>query len=362
MSDATRMAPSARDRHLFAPGPKRILALDGGGVRGVVALAFLKEIEAKLTAQAGRPVRLCDYFDLIGGTSTGAIIAAGLALGHGVDELQDFYRRLAPRVFRPPMVKLPGWKAIFDARALAGALEGVIGDRQLDTDDLQTGLGITLKRLDTGSAWVLLNNPRSAFWETPADRSYIGNRYYRLAQIVRASTAAPHYFDPQEIEIADGVQGLFVDGGLTPHNNPSLALFLSVFVPRLGIGWEVGPDKLTIVSVGAGTFRDRFETATLTRAASVRLALRAMMQQIADNQQLTLTLMSLLSDSPTPWLINAEFGELGSLEAVTLLGGGGGLDPLGRPTGDLPGPGRSGGTGASLGAARRDASQSRELP
>ena len=83
MSDATRTTPSARDRHLFAPGRKRILALDGGGVRGVVALAFLKEIERALAAQAGRPVRLCDHFDLIGGTSTGAIIAAGLALSAG---------------------------------------------------------------------------------------------------------------------------------------------------------------------------------------------------------------------------------------------------------------------------------------
>jgi predicted acylesterase/phospholipase RssA len=315
MSDATQAAPSARDRHLFAPGPKRILALDGGGVRGVVALGFLKEIERTLAAQAGRPVRLCDYFDLIGGTSTGAIIAAGLALGHSVDELSDFYRNLAPRVFRQPTFRLPGWKAIFDARALADALAGVMGDRRLDTEDLQTGLGVTLKRLDTGSAWVLVNNPRSAFWESPADRSYIGNRYYRLAQIVRASTAAPHYFDPQEIEIADGVQGLFVDGGLTPHNNPALALFLSAFVPRLGVGWDVGPDKLTIVSVGAGTFRDRFEASTLTRAASVRLALRAMIQQIADSQQLILTLMSLLSESPTPWPINAELGDLGSIVA-----------------------------------------------
>ena len=314
MSDTSETA-TARDRHLFAPGPKRILALDGGGVRGVVALEFLREIESVLAAEAGRSIRLCDYFDLIGGTSTGAIIAAGLALGHSVDELSAFYQELAPRVFRQPLLRLPGWKAIFDARALANALEGVIGDRRLDTEDLQTGLGVTLKRLDTGSAWILANNPRSAFWETPADRSYIGNRHFRLAQIVRASTAAPHYFDPQEIEIAEGVQGLFVDGGLTPHNNPALALFLTAYVPRLGIGWPAGPDKLTIVSVGAGTFRDRFEAATLTHAASVRLALRAMIQQIGDSQQLILTLMSLLSESPTPWPINAELGDLGAINA-----------------------------------------------
>ena len=66
---------SARDRHLFGPGPKRILALSGGGVRGAISVAFLKRIEEMLDAKAGKPVRLGDYFDLIGGTSTGALIA-----------------------------------------------------------------------------------------------------------------------------------------------------------------------------------------------------------------------------------------------------------------------------------------------
>ena len=61
---------SSRDRHLFGPGPKRILSLDGGGVRGVIALAFLERIETVLTAGTGAAVRLSDHFDLIGGTSS----------------------------------------------------------------------------------------------------------------------------------------------------------------------------------------------------------------------------------------------------------------------------------------------------
>jgi hypothetical protein len=316
MSDAPTATDSERDSHLFAAGPKRILALDGGGVRGIVALAFLKRIERTLEAEAGRFVRLCDHFDLIGGTSTGAIIAVALALGHNVDQIRDFYMRLAPRVFRPPWLRLPGWKAIFDARALASELQGVIGDRRLDTLDLKCGVGVMLKRIDTASAWILTNNPRSAFWETPPDHSFIGNRNYLLAQIVRASTAAPHYFDPQEIEIVAGEPpGLFVDGGLTPHNNPSLALFLSACVPGYGLAWEAKPEKLTIVSIGAGTFRDRIASRALSKGPSAKLALRAMIQQIGDNQQLILMLMSLLGESPTPWPINSEIGDLGAAPA-----------------------------------------------
>jgi patatin-like phospholipase/acyl hydrolase len=78
---------AARDRHLFGAGPKRLLSLDGGGVRGVISVAFLERIEAILSAQAGENVRLGDWFDLIGGTSTGAIIATGLALGKTTADL-----------------------------------------------------------------------------------------------------------------------------------------------------------------------------------------------------------------------------------------------------------------------------------
>ena len=74
--------------------PKRILSLDGGGIRGVITLQFLEKIETILRKRHGDnpDFRLCHYFDLIGGTSTGAIIAAGLASlvgcgGHKVGRL-----------------------------------------------------------------------------------------------------------------------------------------------------------------------------------------------------------------------------------------------------------------------------------
>lgn len=115
----------ARDRHFFESGRKRILSIDGGGVRGVLALGFLERLEGILAENAGRPVRLCDHFDLIGGTSTGAIIAVGLALGYPVERLIDIYSSLSREGFKksllgfgglltPKFKEAPLAKAIYD--------------------------------------------------------------------------------------------------------------------------------------------------------------------------------------------------------------------------------------------------------
>src|SRR5947199_2591850 len=80
-------------QHFDIGGPKRILALDGGGLRGIFTLGILKSIEDVLRKRHGNDeaFRLSDYFDLIAGTSTGAIIAATLAMGWSVDEIVNKY-------------------------------------------------------------------------------------------------------------------------------------------------------------------------------------------------------------------------------------------------------------------------------
>jgi patatin-like phospholipase/acyl hydrolase len=89
---------------------------------------------------------------------------------------------------------------------------------------------------------------------TRAEGRDIGNRYYPLGNLVRASTAAPFYFEPEWLEIISGERpGLFVDGGATPHNNPSVMLFLVSILDAYHLGWKATPDDLTIVSVGAGS-------------------------------------------------------------------------------------------------------------
>ena len=89
MNQTTTTFACDRDRHLFGPGPKRILALDGGGVRGAITVAFLERIEEIFTKHYGKEVRLGDHFDLVGGTSTGAIIAGALALGYRAAEVRE---------------------------------------------------------------------------------------------------------------------------------------------------------------------------------------------------------------------------------------------------------------------------------
>jgi len=308
--------PSCRDRHLFGPGPKRILSLDGGGVRGAISIAFLERLEEVVGEIEGRPTRLGDWFDLIGGTSTGAIIASGLALGFSAREIHKFYTELAARVFRRPLWRVAGVLSKFDRRLLMRELDGVLETRTLESGDLRTGLGIVTKRLDTGSCWFLANNPRSMFWDDPPDNAYRGNKHYRLSHVVRASAAAPHYFVPELISIVDREPpGLFIDGGLTPHNNPALQLLLYAALPQYGLAWPLGANNLTIVSVGTGYSRPRVGLRELRWIRPIGMAIRALGAQVAESQQLVLTLMSWLGESPTAWPINRELGDVGQVPA-----------------------------------------------
>jgi len=296
-----------------AERPKAVLSLDGGGVRGTITVAFLSRLEALLRERDGDPAaRLCDYFDLIGGTSTGAIIATALSLGLTTKEIEEFYFKLAPLVFRRPFFRLIGVQAVFDERQLKKEVLGVCGERTLDSEDLKTGLAIVMKRMDTGSPWIITNNSKAPYWNDADGGEHIGNRHFKLANLVRASTAAPHYFAPEEISIIDGQPpGLFVDGGVTPHNNPALALFHLATIPDYGFEWPADAEKLLIVSMGTGGFRPRLDPVKARRMTAASLAIKALAGMIADAGTHVLMQMQLMGRTDTPWEINSEIGDLG---------------------------------------------------
>ncbi len=298
-----------------ARGPKRILSLDGGGLRGVLTLGMLREIESVLRARHGDPdLRLADYFDLIAGTSTGAIIGAALALGMTVDEVHGHYMRLGNKVFKRSLLRWGALRAKFPADAVREALTGVYGDRRLDSPDIRTGLLVVTKRLDTGSTWPLTNHPKSRYYARGTQATTIANREYPLWQVVRASTAAPYFFDPESIRIGRGsdgakaVDGDFVDGGVSPHNNPSLQALMTTTIPGYAFGWPTGEKNLLIVSVGTGKANPEVGHANLitgTAAIHAVLSLKALMEDCGDQVE---AVMQWLSRSPTAREIDREIG------------------------------------------------------
>lgn len=311
------------EQHLHGPGPKRVLSLDGGGVRGMISIAFLEEIEKLLKERSGREdFRLSDYFDLVGGTSVGAILATMVALGYSVAEIKDVFSQWTPRIFKRPLLGVPFLTPRFSSRGLKKRARALLEDRTLESSDLKTGLAIVCKRVDTGSPWILTNNPRGSFWNDPEDQSYMGNRNYRLADLVCASAAAPYYFAPKRIRITKKEVGLFVDGAVSPFNNPALLFLMLAGIKGYGFNWPFGPDQLKIVSVGTGSFRNRYKPSFVHRNISALFAANALAGLINDSETLTLTLLQWLSEPRRAWPINSEIGSMDG----ELLGGSTGAD------------------------------------
>ena len=300
---------------LSSAGPKRVLALDGGGIRGSLTVGFLKRIEEILRQRHGRPdLVLSDYFDLIGGTSTGAIIASALAIGMSAEDVEKTYLEFGGEVFndRQDQLGLPRLGLLrgrYDAEPLQRKLADYFGDRTLGDESIRTGLCIVTKRADTSSVWPLINHP--------GGRYYPKNRQILLRDAVRASTAAPTYFDPEEINIGGGAEGAFVDGGVSLHNNPALLLFLIATLNGFPFRWPTGDDKLLLVSVGTGywdlgrNFQDIMNARLWNWASEIPTML---MNDATSFNQL---LLQYLSKSPTAAAINREVGDLGH----DLLGG-----------------------------------------
>ena len=230
--------------------PRRMLALDGGGIRGLITLGILEHLEKLVADRTGR--RLCDYFDYIAGTSTGAIIAAGLSRGMKIADLIDFYRSSGKQMFEPAFL-IERVKYFYTADPLKLKLQDVFGrDTTLSSNSLQCLLLIVTKNVTTDSPWPISSNP-DAKYNDPARRDC--NLQIPLWQLVRASTAAPVYFPPEILQWDPGDKSktfVFVDGVVTPHNNPAFLLYRMAADPAYGLNWKTGEKNMLILSVGTG--------------------------------------------------------------------------------------------------------------
>ncbi len=240
---------------------KRILSMDGGGIRGVFSLEILLRMQELLRAEYGSPdLVLRDHFDLFAGTSTGAIIATCLCWGMTVEEILNFYVEYGKTMFSPvpwyrPVKKL--FVSRFQAKPLSDLLQKTFSEdgdgkvpAMLDSPNLKKLLLVVVRNHTTGSQWPLTNNLKAKYNDLALPDC---NLKIPLWKVVRASAAAPVYFDPEVIELG-GKPSVFVDGAVTPYNNPALIAALTSVLPCYHVDWTPGPENIRLISLGTMRF------------------------------------------------------------------------------------------------------------
>lgn len=240
-----------------APGPKKILALDGGGIRGIMTVEVLAEMEEQLRLKLGREddFVLADYFDFVAGTSTGAILAACISIGMKMSDIRSFYTNSGKDMFDKAFL-LKRFRYQYKDEKLAAKMQEVFGrDTTLGSDKLKTVLMMVMRNATTDSPWPVSNNPFAKYNQRVRDDGSSRddcNLDIPLWQLVRASTAAPVYFPPEVVKV--GRQDfVFVDGGITTYNNPAFQAFLMATVEPYKMSWTAGEDRMLVVSIGTGT-------------------------------------------------------------------------------------------------------------
>ena len=216
----------------------KILSLDGGGYKGLFTIACLAEIEKSCGIRAN------EHFDLYAGTSTGSIIAMGLAAGYTTDEILDLYINIGCKIFPHRAGSISDiWKflkqffvPIYDNKILKKELNIFFGDKTVE-DVLKRNKYFIVPTL-------CLSNSQPRIFKTDYKTGYNQHNAYKLADIVFASCSAPTYFPVAKIKHPlNGYYEYFVDGGMFA-NNPSLCAITEA-VGNIGIN----KDDIKLISI-----------------------------------------------------------------------------------------------------------------
>lgn len=250
--------PTALELRIKTPGPKKILSCDGGGILGLMSVEILARLESDLRTELGKPdLLLCDYFDFVCGTSTGAIVAACISAGMSTEQIRGFYVSSGKQMFdQASLLKRLHYSYNKEplAKKLQAAFSDALGaDTTLGSPGLRSLLMMVMRNASTDSPWPVSNNPFATY--NQRDR-HDCNLALPLWQLVRASTAAPTFFPPEVVTLGKGKQAytfVFVDGGVTTYNNAAFLAYQMATAEPYRLNWKTGTDQLLIVSVGTGS-------------------------------------------------------------------------------------------------------------
>ncbi|TZF90189.1 CBASS cGAMP-activated phospholipase [Cognatilysobacter lacus] len=219
---------------------RRILSLDGGGIRGLVTCRWLGAVDSSLAA-AGK-AHIPGSFDLIAGSSTGGLIACGLALGHPPDALADLYRTRRHDIF-PGMARRLWSRATrllsdgpsaprYDGRGLEAVLADVFGDARLGDCRVPTLV----------PSYDVISRKPVMFKSFKPEHADL-----RVRDVCRATTAAPTYFPAHPLRV-EGRDCALIDGGVVANNPTACAIAEALRKDET----VTGTRDLVVVSVGSG--------------------------------------------------------------------------------------------------------------
>lgn len=219
---------------------RRILSLDGGGIRGLVSCLWLEGVEDALV-QAGKP-GLLKHFDLLAGSSTGAIVACGIALGLSPATVADLYRQNRHLIF-------PGMAERLWSRAGRVFTQGVSAPRY-DAKGLETVLKKVFGEATLGQAKKpLLVTSYDTIERKPVVFKSFKPEHAQVPmwEVCRASTAAPTYFPAHAMKV-EGRARAMIDGGVVA-NNPTACAIAEALRKDARVD---SAQNLVVLSVGTG--------------------------------------------------------------------------------------------------------------
>lgn len=202
---------------------KKILAIDGGGMKGIYAASLLAEVENYCGGH------ICDYFDMLVGTSTGAIIAAALAVKIPAEKILDLYIEKGKFIFPKERWKL--FRGRYNTQPLKNELARIFKNKKIG--DADTRLLIPTYNLSTNAVQI---------FKTPHAKDLRFDKERKICDILLATTAAPVYFSPYKME-----GGSYIDGGVGA-NNPSL---IGLVEGLTRCKWN--KDEIMILNIGSVT-------------------------------------------------------------------------------------------------------------
>lgn len=217
----------------------KILSIDGGGIRGILPGMILAQIEKRTQ----KPI--CELFDFIAGTSTGAILALGLTKpgtdGKPIYTALDginVYEKEGPKIFsRSLWREISTLDSLTEEKYPGGPMEEVLQQFLGDTllSQALTPVFITSYDIEKRTPWFFRS-----------ENAIANNSFdFPMRLVARAATAAPTYFEPARIQAADGQSHTLVDGGVFA-NNPTMCAFVDVLKDQPDV------DHFHVVSLGTG--------------------------------------------------------------------------------------------------------------